>query len=94
VHLAAAGTTSWHGFAVAIVEGLKARGMSVRAKRVVPIPTDQYPAKAIRPRNSRLDLQRLSQVFGITPLHWTAALEIELDELVGKRPPGRKGERN
>src|SRR5450432_2225690 len=31
VPLAAAGTTSWHGFAVAIVEGLKARHVAIKA---------------------------------------------------------------
>jgi dTDP-4-dehydrorhamnose reductase len=91
VHLAATGTTSWHGFAVAIVQGLKARGAPVKAERVVPIPTGEYPVKAIRPRNSRLDLQRLAQVFGITPLHWTNALEIELDQLAGSGRPAARG---
>jgi dTDP-4-dehydrorhamnose reductase len=85
VHLAAFGAASWYDFATAIVQGLKARGLPVPVERVVPICAEEYPAKAIRPRNSRLDLQRLSQVFGIKPLHWTAALEIELDRLVGKR---------
>jgi dTDP-4-dehydrorhamnose reductase len=89
VHLTAAGATSWHGFATGIVQGLKARGVPVKAERVVPICTDEYSSKAIRPRNSRLDLRRLSQAFGITPPHWTAALEIELDRLVGTRPPDR-----
>jgi dTDP-4-dehydrorhamnose reductase len=84
VHLTATGATSWHGFATAIVEGLRARGVPVKAERVLPIHTNEYASKAIRPRNSRLDLQLLSQVFGITPLPWTAALEIELDRLVGR----------
>ena len=88
VHLAAGGVTSWHGFATAIVQGLKARGISVKAEQVIPIRTEEYPSKVMRPRNSRLDLQRLSEEFGITPVHWTHALEIELDQLVGKWSPG------
>jgi dTDP-4-dehydrorhamnose reductase len=88
VHLAAAGTTTWHGFATAIVQGLNARGMRLKVERVVPICTEEYSSKAMRPRNSRLDLQRLLEVFGITPLRWAAPLEIELDRLVGKRPSG------
>jgi dTDP-4-dehydrorhamnose reductase len=86
VHLATTGTASWHGFAAAIVQGLKARGAPVKAERVVPICTDEYPSKAKWPRNSRLDLQRLSKVFGIMPPHWSAALENELDRLVGNGP--------
>jgi dTDP-4-dehydrorhamnose reductase len=90
VHLTAAGFTSWHGFAVAIMQGLKARGAPVKAQRVIPICTEECPSKAIRPRNSSLDLQRLSQVFGITPIHWASALEIELNQLTGIRSPDAK----
>ena len=67
VHMAASGEVSWHGFACAIVDGLKARGVKLAVEQVVPISTDQYPTKARRPRNSRLDLTRLQSVFGITP---------------------------
>ena len=59
--MAAAGEMSWHGFACAIVEGLKARGVKLAVEQVVPISTDQYPTKARRPRNSRLDLTRLAK---------------------------------
>jgi dTDP-4-dehydrorhamnose reductase len=33
VHLANSGSTNWHGFASAIVEGLKARGQPVKGQR-------------------------------------------------------------
>jgi dTDP-4-dehydrorhamnose reductase len=81
VHTAASGEVSWHGFACAIVDGLKARGVELAVEQVVPIGTDQYPTKARRPRNSRLDLTRLQSVFGITPPHWQDALTPELDRL-------------
>jgi dTDP-4-dehydrorhamnose reductase len=82
VHLAAAGHTSWHGFAIRIVEGLKARRAPVKAERIIPIRTEEYPTKAVRPRNSRLDLARLKDLFGIEPPQWEAALAVELDLLV------------
>ena len=81
VHLAASGETSWYGFACAIVEGLKARGLTLAAERIVPIATEDYPTKARRPLNSRLDLARLQNVFGITPPPWQNALSPELDRL-------------
>jgi dTDP-4-dehydrorhamnose reductase len=81
VHLAASGETSWFGFAQAIVEGLKARGAALKVERIVPIVTDDYPTKARRPHNSRLDCTRLQQVFGITPPAWQTALAPELDRL-------------
>jgi dTDP-4-dehydrorhamnose reductase len=81
VHVAASGETSWHGFACAIVEGLKHRGVSLAVEDVIPISTDKYPARAKRPHNSRLDLTRLQTVFGIVPRHWRTALEPELDKV-------------
>ncbi len=81
VHLAAADTTSWHGFADAIVAGLKARNLPVKTERVVAIRTEDYPTKATRPRNSRLALGRLADVFGIATPSWPTALEDELDQL-------------
>ena len=81
VHITAAGETSWHGFACAIVEGLRARGVSLAVAQVVPIRTEDYPTLAKRPRNSRLDLTRLRQVFGLTTPTWQSALAPELDQL-------------
>ncbi len=80
VHLTASGETSWHGFACAIVDGLRARGITLAVEQIVPIRTDEYPTRAKRPLNSRLDLSRGRKVFGKTPPHWEAALAPVLDE--------------
>ena len=82
VHLANSGSTSWHGFASAIVKGLKARGQLVKASAIHAIATKDFPTKAVRPANSRLDLSRLRQVFGVTTPPWQQALGRELDILV------------
>jgi dTDP-4-dehydrorhamnose reductase len=81
VHVAALGETSWHGFASAIVDGLKSRGVPLAVESIVPIRTDEYPTRAKRPLNSRLDMQRLQVVFGAKPPHWQTALAPELDKL-------------
>jgi dTDP-4-dehydrorhamnose reductase len=78
-HVAASGCTSWCGFATAIVDGLRARGRAIKTERVIPIRTEEYPTKARRPQNSRLDLSRLSEVFGESPPQWTSALATQLD---------------
>jgi dTDP-4-dehydrorhamnose reductase len=88
VHLAAAGETSWHGFATAIVAGLKARGVPLAVEQITAIPTEAYPTRARRPRNSRLDLGRLREVFGLAPPQWQDALDPELDSLVKDREGG------
>lgn len=85
VNIAAAGETSWHGFAVAIVNGLKRRGVPVKARSLIPIEAKDYPVKAPRPRNSRLDLSRLTEQFEIKPVAWETLLDRELDRLVSLR---------
>jgi dTDP-4-dehydrorhamnose reductase len=82
VHLTNSGFTSWHGFASAIVDGLRTREAAVKVDEVVPIATKDFPTKAIRPANSRLDLTRLEQVFGIATAPWQSALGVELDHFL------------
>jgi dTDP-4-dehydrorhamnose reductase len=86
VNVSASGTTTWHGFAAAIVEGLKARGAALEVQSVQPILTKDYPTKARRPANSRFDLTRLRKVFGIEPPTWHEALAAELDQLAKRFP--------
>jgi dTDP-4-dehydrorhamnose reductase len=81
VNVSASGETTWHGFATAIVEGLKARDVPILAQHVQPIRAEDYGTKARRPANSRFDLTRLRSEFGIDTPTWDAALSAELDVL-------------
>ncbi|MBR0969938.1 MULTISPECIES: dTDP-4-dehydrorhamnose reductase [Bradyrhizobium] len=83
VNLVCAGETSWHGFAVAIVSGLKSRGAKFAVKQILPIASSEFPVKAKRPFNSRLDLTRLRERFDIAMPTWQQALDPELDALNG-----------
>lgn len=83
VHAPCAGETSWHGFACAIIEGLRARGERLAVKDIIAIGTDAFPVKARRPQNSRLDYSRLRTVLGVTMPDWQDALSRELDALCG-----------
>jgi dTDP-4-dehydrorhamnose reductase len=82
VHLTNTGVTSWHGFATAIVDGLRAKGVPVKTTSIHAISSQEFPAKAVRPANSRLDLSRLERAFGLVTPPWQLALERELDLLV------------
>src|SRR5262249_16998090 len=84
VHFAAAGEASWHDFATAIVDGLRARGIPLAVEPITPIPTEAYPTRAMRPRNSRLDCGRIHEVFGVTPPRWQDVLDRELDVLAAE----------
>jgi dTDP-4-dehydrorhamnose reductase len=87
VNLVCAGETSWHGFANAIIGGLKSRGVRLAVENVVPIATADFPTKAVRPGNSRLDLSQLKQRFGVAMPTWQQALERELDTFVQLSAP-------
>jgi dTDP-4-dehydrorhamnose reductase len=81
VNIAASGETSWHGFAERIVDGLRARGITLAVESIASLRTEDYPTKAKRPHNSRFDLTRLRQMFGMSTPSWDEALEPELDQL-------------
>jgi len=74
-HMSAAGSTSWYGFARAILEG---SGLDCR---LTPIPTSEYPTPARRPAYSVLDNSRLAQTFGLALPDWRAGLAQCLDDL-------------
>jgi len=86
VHLAARGEASWHVFALRIVAGLQRRGVPLIVQKIEAISSREYPTRAVRPLNSRLDLARLRNVFGIVPPPWEEALELELDKFVKELP--------
>jgi dTDP-4-dehydrorhamnose reductase len=84
LNVAADGHTSWYTFATRIVEGLKARGVGLKSRIIVPIVAKEYPTKANRPLNSKLDLTRAREVFGLKTPDWREALEPELDLLAAE----------
>jgi dTDP-4-dehydrorhamnose reductase len=83
-HFAAAGSTSWHGFAEEIL-GLARRleaWPSGSGPRLEPITTDQYPSAAQRPMNSVLDCRKIA-AFGISPPPWRSSIPAVVRELIG-----------
>jgi dTDP-4-dehydrorhamnose reductase len=68
-HVAGHGDTTWHGFAKEIFAVAEARGAP--PVTVIAIPTTDYPTPAKRPTNSRLDCDRLNDVFGVRMPPWT-----------------------
>ena len=75
-HLSAAGRTSWHGFAQAIVEGA---GLTTPVR---PIPSSDYPTPARRPRNSVLDNSKLKSELGIALPDWRDGLREVLPQVL------------
>lgn len=73
-HLAAAGETSWHGFAEAIFAEALARGLLARAPRVIAIGAADYPTPAQRPAYSVLDTQALRSEYALEFPDWREGL--------------------
>lgn len=83
-HLAAAGETSWHGYAVAVLRYARTLGIALKAgpENVEAIPATAYPLPAPRPANSRLDTTRLRDTFGIHLPSWEQGIHHLLDEIL------------
>ncbi|MCX7357996.1 MAG: dTDP-4-dehydrorhamnose reductase [Alphaproteobacteria bacterium] len=71
-HCAGTGETSWAAFAREVFARSVALGGP--SAEIVPISTDQYPTKAKRPQNSRLDCSKLSRDYNITMRPWTESV--------------------
>ncbi|CAD1795474.1 dTDP-4-dehydrorhamnose reductase [Xanthomonas arboricola pv. juglandis] len=84
-HLTAAGQTSWHGFAEAIFQEAVSAGLLLRAPRVVPITTADYPTPAQRPAYSRLSIDKLQRDFDIVLPDWRVGLQRVIAEIAAAR---------
>ncbi len=82
-HVAAAGETSWHGYARFVLQQAQEAGLALKAgpEQVLPIPTSAYPTPAKRPHNSRLDTLLLQNTFGLTLPHWRDGVRRMLKEM-------------
>jgi dTDP-4-dehydrorhamnose reductase len=82
-HLAAAGETSWFGFADALLAADAARhpvgAAAPRQAQLRPVPSAAWPARAVRPANSRLCSDRAAAVFGVRLPDWREQLRLALD---------------
>lgn len=85
-HMTAVGETNWYEFAKAIFEeasrmphsapwfAAATGGRPFVARRIIPIPTEQYPTPARRPAYSLLSNSHLTETFGIQLPEWRAQL--------------------
>lgn len=79
-HMGPGGEAAWADFAGEICDWLGARtGRSIVVER---IGTEDYPTRARRPANSRLDSSRLARVHGFSMPPWRASVAPVLERLV------------
>lgn len=80
-HFTSRGRTSWHGFAVAILEEAARLGFALQTQTVEPIPTSGYPTPARRPASSMLDCGKIVSLLSLDPPDWRDSLKSMLGEL-------------
>jgi len=82
-HAAGSGETTWHGLAVATFE--EAARFGARVPVVEAITTAEYPTKAKRPADSRLDCGKLASVFAVRLPDWRVSLARTIDAVFAGR---------
>ncbi len=82
-HVAAAGETSWHGYAHFVVDHATKVGLTLKASpaTVDPVPTTAFPTPAVRPHNSRLNTAKLRTCFGLQLPAWQLGVSRMLTEI-------------
>jgi len=86
-HLVAGGETSWHGYASFVIDFARQAGIEIKVmpEAIQPVPTSAFPLPAPRPKNSRLDTQKLKNTFGLNLPHWQSGVARMLTEILEKK---------
>lgn len=81
-HLAASGETNWWEYASFVIEHARSLGAPVRVAKdaVRPILSSDYPTRASRPLNSRLDSSKFTDAFGLALPAWRGGVARMLEE--------------
>lgn len=87
-HLAAAGETSWHGYAnqVLALARLIDSAIKIKATEVAAVPSSAFATAARRPFNSRLDTEKIRSTFGLALPPWELGVARLLTELCEAGP--------
>jgi dTDP-4-dehydrorhamnose reductase len=87
-HAAGSGWTTWHGFAAAIFEEAGRHGF--KAPILESITTADWPTKAQRPADSRLDCTRLAERFGVRLPPWRLGLARTIETIFARSNTARR----
>ncbi len=84
-HYCGLGIISWYEFAKEIIDLARQFG-EIKANRIVPITTADYPTKARRPAFSALDCNLIKARFGIDQKPWQESLRLTIQRLSEQKP--------
>lgn len=85
-HLAAAGETSWHGYASYVIDFARQAGARIQVanEAIAAVGSEAFPTPAARPKNSRLDTKKLQSAFSLTLPDWQRGVARMLSEILEK----------
>jgi dTDP-4-dehydrorhamnose reductase len=85
-HLAAAGLTSWHGYASFVIEHARKAGVEIKVAQdaIGAVGSDAFPTPAPRPKNSRMATEKLQDTFSLTLPQWQSGVVRMLAEILEK----------
>ena len=69
-HFSNDGVASWYDFAVIIREIALKTGLITKAGEIIPIKSNEYNSKTIRPKYSVLDTCETKKIIGLKNSHW------------------------
>ena len=85
-HVAAAGETTWHGYARHVIEFARSAGqpMQLSMEAIHAVSSKAFATAAKRPTNSRLATGKLRQAFGLLLPDWRTGVDRMLTEVLGR----------
>ena len=74
-HFTNEGRTNWYEFAKEIYERAKKHKLIKKDLNIIPITTEEYPTKAVRPKNAYMSKEKIKSSFGLNIRDWGNSLE-------------------
>lgn len=85
-HLAAAGETSWHGYARFVIDFARQADVEIQVtpEAILPVSSSAFATAAKRPLNSRLNTDKIQSSFNLQLPHWQSGVTRMLTEILEK----------
>ena len=83
-HASSRGYTTWFGFASRFLQTAQEALPEKTLARLVPIPSSAYPTAAVRPKNSRLNCEKLLRGLEFEMPDWQSATREVMEEVLAE----------
>ena len=82
-NLSPSGSTTWYSLAVKLIDEIKkSTNLNLKVKKIIPVKSDEFIAKAKRPKYSCLDNTKLKKTFKIETYSWDYYIKKDLMDLL------------